>query len=838
MTSRRRGLGRGIVVAWLLLLALSHLWRRTHPFEPVAQSDERVVVLSGAPTVRIATIDTGQGDSLRPAIVLLHGSPGDNSEVRAMALALASTHRVIAPDLPGFGGSTRKIPDYSIRAHADYVVELLDSLRVRRAHVVGFSMGGGVAIEIAGRHPERVASLILLSAIGAQEYELLGDYLLNHSLHGLQLGALWLLREGVPHFGRWDDGFMTVEYARNFYDSDQRPLRGILASWPGPALVIQGDKDVLVPPAIAAEHGRLMPQAQVELIPGNHFMAFARSGEMATRIRSFITTVEAGTATTRVTADPARVARAAEPWDPRSAPRPVGFSLAIVLALLALATLVSEDLACIAAGLLVGRGSIGFVPAVIACLVGIVLGDLLLYLAGRWIGRPALRHAPLRWFLTEADVTRCSTWFEKRGLWLVLASRFMPGTRLPTYVAAGMLHTRLLPFLGAFLVASLLWVPLLVGASALFGGQLLERFSGTGRLAGPAFVAGLALLYVLVRLGVSLLTWRGRRLLLSRWRRITRWEFWPPWVFYPPVVLYILWLGIRHRSFTVFTRANPAMPHGGFVGESKFQILQDLGLDREGKNRVARTVLLAASQSVSERLATLEQFVRREGLTWPVVLKPDVGERGKGVYFADSLEAASAWLLENSHDVLAQERADGREFGVFYYRKPADLAGHIFAITDKRFPEVVGDGIHTLEYLILADDRAVCSARSFLRLQAERLASIPAAGERVQLTRLGTHSRGALFLDGMKFNTPQLEAAVDELSRGYRGFYFGRYDLVAPSEEALRAGGPLIILELNGVTSEATSIYDPGHDLIHAYRTLFYQWRIAFEIGTAVRQEK
>ncbi len=836
MTRPGRSFWRVLGAAWLLLLALSHVWRWSHPVEPLPDRDERVVRVGPPPGVRIATVDSGPRDPARAPVVLLHGSPGDNDEVRGIAYALAANRRAIAPDLPGFGASTRKVPDYSIRAHAEYVVGLLDSLGVPRAHLVGFSMGGGVAIEIAGAHPDRVGSLVLLSSIGVQEYELLGDYLLNHALHGLQLGVFWFLRETVPHFGRWDDGFMTVEYARNFYDTDQRPLRGTLARWHGPALVIQGDRDFLVPPAIAAEHGRIVPQSEVDLIAGNHFMAFARADEMARRIGGFLDRVENGTATTRATADPARLARAAEPWDSRTAPRPVRISLAIVLVLLAFATLVSEDLACVASGLLVGRGSIGFIPAVAACLTGIVAGDFLLYLAGRWIGRPALRRAPLRWFVSEADVVRSSSWFAGRGLWLVLVSRFMPGTRLPTYVAAGMLHTRLLPFLGAFLLASLLWVPLLVGAASVFGGQLLDWFSGTGRLGGPAFVAGLVVLYLAVRLALGVATWRGRRLLLSRWRRLTRWEFWPLGAFYTPVVLYILWLGLKHRNFTAFTHANPAIPRGGLIGESKYAILRGLGLENRGANRVARTLLLPARDSVSDRVRALAEFVKHEGLEWPVVLKPDVGERGKGVAFAEGLAAAEAYLAGTGSDVLAQERAVGEEFGVFYYRIPGELSGKIFAITEKRFPEVVGDGVHSLEHLILADERAVCSARHFLRLHAARLAWVPPRGEQVVLTRLGTHSRGAVFLDGERFKTAELTRAVDGLTRRYEGFYFGRYDLVAPDAAALMAGGPLTVLELNGVSSEATSIYDPRHNLMHAYGTLFAQWRLAFEIGLRIRR--
>ena len=75
-----------------------------------------------------------------------------------------------------------------------------------------------------------------------------------------------------------------------------------------------------------------------------------------------------------------------------------------------------------------------------------------------------------------------------------------------------------------------------------------------------------------------------------------------------------------------------------------------------------------------------------------------------------------------------------------------------------------------------------------------------------------------------------LEAAVDRISRGYEGFYFGRYDVRTDSEEALK-DGRFRVIELNGVTSEATSIYDPRHRLVDAYSTLMRQWRIAFEIG-------
>ncbi|MGO8055614.1 alpha/beta fold hydrolase, partial [Rhizobium leguminosarum] len=114
--------------------------------------------------------------------------------------------------------------------------------------------GCGVAIELARRHPERIASLTLLSGLGVQEQELFGRYWVNHAVHGVQLAALWLLTEATPHFGLFDRMFMGVEYARNFYDTDQRPLRPALLAYDGPALIYHGRHDFLVPYDAALEH--------------------------------------------------------------------------------------------------------------------------------------------------------------------------------------------------------------------------------------------------------------------------------------------------------------------------------------------------------------------------------------------------------------------------------------------------------------------------------------------------------------------------------------------------------------------------------------------------------
>lgn len=499
---------------------------------------------------------------------------------------------------------------------------------------------------------------------------------------------------------------------------------------------------------------------------------------------------------------------------------------------LAAATLVSEDLTCVAAGLLASHGKLSLTAAILACLIGIFVGDLLLVLAGRLLGRRVLTRAPLRWLLTPQAVERGERWFSARGARVVLVSRFVPGSRLPLFLAAGILRAPLVPVATALLLAGALWTPLLVGLSAWTGAAVLARLGDFERLALPTLLAALAVTFVLVRIVVPLFSWRGRRLLLSRWRRLTLWEFWPAWLFQLPVLLHAIGLGMRHRNWTIFTAANPGIPSGGFVEESKSAILQELLRGGAGE-AIARFGVVDLPPGRDERIACLRAAMHDAALAYPVVLKPDVGERGQGVAVVRSESELGDYLVEADGRLIVQEYVAGEEFGVFYVRHPASKLGRIFSITGKRFPVVLGDGRRPLEELILADDRAVCMAAFYLEANIARLDEIPALAEPVQLVEIGNHCRGTVFLDANEHRTAQLEVAIEELAHRFAGFHFGRFDLRVPTIENFRAGTRLKILELNGVTSEATHIYAPGASLVAAYRTLFEQWRLAFEIGAA-----
>jgi membrane protein DedA with SNARE-associated domain len=508
----------------------------------------------------------------------------------------------------------------------------------------------------------------------------------------------------------------------------------------------------------------------------------------------------------------------------------VGFwETSIVLSLI-IGTFVSEDLTCLTAGTLVSQGKLSFGFALLGCGLGIVIGDTLIFLAGRIWGRTAIQSKLFRRFISEESLRQGSLWLEKYGILAVLMSRFTFGLRLPVYFLAGTLKTNLAKFIGYFLFATVIWTPFIIGFSALAGEKFLNStiFGQNIWLGIAVFVISV---FIVLRFLLKMTTWKGRRLLLGSLKRWTNWEFWSLKVFYFPVLLWIAWLAVKYRSLTVFTCSNPSIPAGGFVGESKDEIYQGLS------NEITRSFLLPyvvinEHLSAEEKLLKAKQFLVENSLSFPVVLKPDSGQRGAGVKIVKSETELGALLLETQQRLLLQEFADGQEASVFYYRFPEQPSGKIFSITDKQFPKLIGDGKSTLEELILRDNRCICLADKYFEANRSRLNEIPQLNEPVQIIEIGTHARGAIFLDGARLFTKDLERKIDEICRSFQGFYFGRFDIRYASTADFQTGNNFKIIELNGVTSESTNIYDPKNSLITAYQTLFKQWQIAFEIGS------
>jgi hypothetical protein len=131
--------------------------------------------------------------------------------------------------------------------------------------------------------------------------------------------------------------------------------------------------------------------------------------------------------------------------------------------------------------------------------------------------------------------------------------------------------------------------------------------------------------------------------------RLRHWEYWPFAVVYFPVFFYYLWLSIKARSPFFFSTSNPSIETGGLLGESKADILARISDEFK-----PQTWLVSASATVAEVLA----LVADNKISYPLIAKPDVGERGWRVEKIESQAGLVAYLNSSPGDFLIQEYVD------------------------------------------------------------------------------------------------------------------------------------------------------------------------------------
>ena len=294
-------------------------------------------------------------------------------------------------------------------------------------------------------------------------------------------------------------------------------------------------------------------------------------------------------------------------------------------------------------------------------------------------------------------------------------------------------------------------------------------------------------------------------------------------VVYLPIYGYWLLLAARARSFFYFSAANPGIPSGGMLGESKFDILEKI--PAACKPATIRLEPVATLGGVLEKMT-------QAGITFPVVAKPDVGERGWLVEKIEDEAGLAAYVRRIRVDFLVQSYAEGPlEFGVFYYRLPGAARGEVTSVVVKEFLQLTGDGKSTVAALVRRNPRA---ALQYDRLRARHPADwgrVLPRGRQMELEPIGNHCRGPAFLDGNYLINDRLHDVFDRISREVDGFYYGRYDLRCASPADLYSGEGLRIVELNGVGAEPGHIYQPGFSLWEGYRVLFRHWTAMYRIA-------
>lgn len=312
--------------------------------------------------------------------------------------------------------------------------------------------------------------------------------------------------------------------------------------------------------------------------------------------------------------------------------------------------------------------------------------------------------------------------------------------------------------------------------------------------------------------------------------RMTRYEFWPTSLFYLPALCYYLYLCLPYRRLGLLAIVNPCFKEA--FNPLKTEILAPLAEHPRLGVFVAKSITLPQTQRATwDRL--IHAFQHKHALGFPLVIKPEIGQRGRDIHILSNATALRQLLARTDlrGDYLAQEYIEGLEYGIHYMRLPQQSQGRIYSLIRKERINLTGDGQSNLRTLILRHPRAVLMARVHFQQHAARLDWVPTAGEDVALVSIGAHSRGAIFRNYQHLITPALERRIDRISKGYDGFYAGRYDLIAPNEADLKAGRNLKILELNGVMGEPGHLYHPDNSLRQGYAILMEYCRLVVTIA-------
>jgi hypothetical protein len=309
------------------------------------------------------------------------------------------------------------------------------------------------------------------------------------------------------------------------------------------------------------------------------------------------------------------------------------------------------------------------------------------------------------------------------------------------------------------------------------------------------------------------------------WVRLLHWEYWSFNLIYGPIYPVFIFLCLRARSFFFFSASNPRIKYGGFLGESKKDIYKLVPADLQPK-----TIFFSRGAVP----ATVLEKLLSTGFSFPMIGKPDMGGRGRGVKKLDDAAALLSYVSRCPVDFHVQEFITyENEVGIFYYRLPGTERGNISGIVHKEFLKVTGDGKQKISDLLQANPRGVLQLRQLRISEPEALEKVLAPGEIFTVVPYGNHARGAMFLDDSASVNADLISIIDSVCKKIPLFYFGRMDIRYQSRQLLEQGKFFSIVEVNGAGSEPTHIYDPCHSIFFAWKEIIRHWVLLYRVSRA-----
>jgi hypothetical protein len=315
---------------------------------------------------------------------------------------------------------------------------------------------------------------------------------------------------------------------------------------------------------------------------------------------------------------------------------------------------------------------------------------------------------------------------------------------------------------------------------------------------------------------------------------IGRLEQLPKWLNLVPMVAQWLWLSLKYGSATLPSTANPAITAGGMAGEGKSEYLSAMGATA----RCFTADFVVLRNTGADCIADAERAMSGAGLSYPLILKPDIGWCGFGVRLVRHREEFQTYLAEFPHGeniILQRFVPYYGEAGIYYVHHPDDARGKIIGVLLRFFPCVVGDGRKNVAQLIADHPRARRLGRDGRSEPCCDPALIPKAGELVRVAITGSTRVGGLYRDATKMVTPALESVIDTIAADMPHIHVARFDIRFESVAALQDGRSFKIIEVNGAGAEAVHAWDPRYSLREAYHIIFEKQRTLFTIGAAMR---
>jgi pimeloyl-ACP methyl ester carboxylesterase len=211
-------------------------------------------------------------------LVLIEGLSIDISQVEWMVGGFSQRHQVVAFDNRGAGRTDKPDIPYTIETMAEDTAGLLVALGIARAHVLGISMGGRVAIALALSHPEMVRSLILVSTSARVPPRRSPLWSLSNFLIRIPLIRRIGTRYPQPYYA-----FVRQREASRGYDATGR-----LDEIREPTLILHGKQDRIVPFELAEETHRGIRGSSVAVFEGGHLFSFSKQKEFLGAVSEFL----------------------------------------------------------------------------------------------------------------------------------------------------------------------------------------------------------------------------------------------------------------------------------------------------------------------------------------------------------------------------------------------------------------------------------------------------------------------------------------------------------------------------------------------------------------------